>query len=160
MSWSFSVQWFEMRGGCSFQWYWSLFKHPFPNVDIMVGRRSSNNAPTFLMSGLPGCSWFPLVFLLRSFYISGYNFLYPYLQLHQTRNVLRCKRGNQSRKRWKTENKMNNWKGTESYQRSTKHYTNNIRYGNMNPTRNMGWTQVIRKGSPLLYYYWQPSWYC
>jgi hypothetical protein len=91
MSWSFSVQWIEMRGGCSFQWYWSLFKHSFHNMHITMGLGCGTYELIILTSGLLWCSCLGSLFSL--FFCFTFVFL-------------------------------------------------SIRYGNMDPTGNIGWTNT------------------
>jgi hypothetical protein len=61
--------------------------------------------------------------------------------LYSTKNSLKITKGNQA-VNWKTDNTMT--KRKKDKQRSTKHYTENLRLSNTNPTRNQGWTQAFR----------------
>ena len=44
-------------------------------------------------------------------------------------------------------------------QRSTKHYIENKRLGNTNPTKNQWWTHVLGKSKQFLLHMWHPSCY-
>jgi hypothetical protein len=49
--------------------------------------------------------------------------------------------------------KNNGWKKKDK-QWSTKHYTENLRLRNMNPTVNQARTQVLWKGKPFMLHLW------
>ena len=44
-------------------------------------------------------------------------------------------------------------------QRSTKHYIENSRSSNMNPSNNQGWSQMLCNGEQFLLHTWDPSCY-
>ena len=48
---------------------------------------------------------------------------------------------------------------TKAKQRLTKHYTENQGSSNINPTKNRGWTQKLRKGWQFLLHMWHRSCY-
>ena len=50
-------------------------------------------------------------------------------------------------------------KGKKDKQLSTKHYRETKRSSNMNPTKNQGWTQVLRMDKPFLFNVWHQSCY-
>jgi hypothetical protein len=54
---------------------------------------------------------------------------------------------------WRTDSTMAKTKG----QKSTKHYTENWRSSNTNPTKNRGWIRMFRKGHKFLLHKWDTS---
>ena len=109
ISWSFSsVQRLEMRGSCSFQWYWSLYRLSFRNMYIIVGICNRNYQLIVLTSSICFSRFLLPLFPFFFFNVCVSCFLYPYLHFHQTSNVLRYQRVFWSRNR-KEDRKYNDW---------------------------------------------------
>ena len=134
--------------GCDNIPFWEWLKL-VQNITISVSCNDfdGNQLSSLQQNNFTGCSgeylctWFWKCYQIYRMYIENIDHFVDEEKVEDTNEVARSHR---------SKDRQHNGQMKKDKQRSTKHYTENKRSSNTNPTYNLGWTQVLRISMQIL----------